>query len=227
MKVAISQSNYIPWKGYFDQIKRVDVFVVYDCAQYTRRDWRNRNKIMTSNGPHWLTIPVLTKGEFLTSVEQIEVEDSKWIAKHLGAIRANYAKTPFFKELFPKIEAQYKQLEEEKLLSRINVTLLKFFMSTLGINTKIMLSSEFELVEGKSERLLGICLNLNATTYLSGPAAKDYLDVELFQAKGINVEWMEYSHYRPYPQTGPEFTHYVSIIDLLMNTGPQAVNYFN
>lgn len=221
MRVAISQSNYLPWKGYFHQIARVDVFVLYDCAQYTRRDWRNRNKIMTPQGPQWITVPVLTKGEFLSPIEQIEVEDHRWVGKHLGAIKANYARAPFFKEVFPLLEREYAALTDVRRLSEVNERLLRFVTQYLAIETKIMRSGDFQLREGKSERLLGICQDLGADCYLSGPAAKDYLDLGLFQDAGIAVEWMSYQ-YQPYAQLGPAFDHFVSVIDLLMAEGKAA-----
>lgn len=222
-KIAILQSNYIPWKGYFDLINSVDEFVLYDTAQYTKNDWRNRNKVKTANGLAWLTIPVKKNG-LGQSIAQTVVSSEGWQKKHWLTISQNYSKSTFFK--------QYKQLFEEfylgsneSSLSQINFQLIRIVNNILGIETKLRWSDEFELKNGQTERLLSICEQAEADVYLSGPAAKDYFDEDLAIRKGIKVEWMDYSGYPEYQQLYQPFEHGVTILDLIFNNGPNATKY--
>ncbi|HRI61212.1 MAG TPA: WbqC family protein [Saprospiraceae bacterium] len=224
MKVFISQSNYIPWKGYFDAIQRADVFVLYDDMQYTKRDWRNRNQIKTPNGLQWLSIPVQVKGKYFQKINETEVADQEWPTDHWQCIVQNYRKAPFFPEYGPLFEALYRSATN-KHLSQINYHFLKAIAGILGINTDFRWSSEFELRGDKSEKLLHICKDLQATHYISGPAAKDYLEEDIFRQNGIDVVWMDYSNYPEYPQLFGPFNHFVSMLDLLFNTGPAAASY--
>jgi len=223
-KIAIVQSNYIPWKGYFDLINLVDEFILYDDMQYTRRDWRNRNKIYTKDGIKWLTIPVNVKGKYLQSIRSIEIADKNWAAKHWSSITHNYSKASFYKNYSELFEELYLDCNEN-FLSLINHRFILFINQLLGIKTKIRWSYEFDLVEGQSERLLSICKQSNATVYLSGPAAKDYLNEDLFCQEGVKIEWINYSGYPEYKQMYSPFEHGVSIIDLIFNTGNNAKNY--
>lgn len=224
-KVAILQSNYIPWKGYFDMIRMVDEFILYDDMQYTRRDWRNRNKIKTANGLQWLTIPVESKGNFYQKINETKVSGHDWIDKHWHAITLNYAHAPAFKEYGPQIQEIYEKCRNEEYLSRINYLFLTEICRMLGIATKITWSSDYQLVDGKTERLVGLVRDSGGTEYLSGPAAQDYIAEDCFRDAGIKLTWMDYSDYPEYPQLFGEFEHNVSILDLLFNMGDQAVQY--
>lgn len=223
-KIAVSQSNYIPWKGYFDSINLVDQFVLYDDMQYTKRDWRNRNKIKTAGGLQWLTIPVEVKGKFYQKINETKVSDKKWNIEHWSILRNNYSKAFFFKDYKDFFEELYLKCNEDNL-SEINYKFIKAICTLLNIKTKITLSSEYELRGDRSEKLLNVCLDAGADEYYSGPAAKDYLDIEIFQSKGIKVNWFDNSNYKEYEQLYPPFEHGVSIIDLIFNTGPNAKNY--
>lgn len=223
-RVAISQSNYIPWKGYFDLIASVDVFVLYDDMQYTKRDWRNRNKIQTANGTQWLTIPVDVKGKYYQKINETLVADQTWRRKHWAAISQNYSKAPYFSD-YEKVFKKIYLESDEIYISKINYDFLTIICDILDISTQLVFSEYFNLVDGKSERLLGICKDLNADVYISGPAAKDYLDEALFANEGIAVEWMEYENYPEYHQQHSPFEHYVTILDLIFNEGPNARNY--
>lgn len=225
MKVAISQSNYIPWKGYFDMINHVDVFVVFDEVQFTRRDWRNRNKIKSSNGTNWLTIPVESKGKYYQKISETLVSDHSWAQKHWQSISNFYRKTEYFKKYSPQFKEAYETAADEKHLSRINMIFIDLINSILGIETEFRQSSEFDLVDDPTGRLLNICKDLNASCYFSGPAAKDYLDVKQFSDEDIKVEWMDYTGYPEYHQLFGEFDHAVSILDLIFNVGPEARKY--
>jgi len=220
-KILILQSNYIPWKGYFDLINMADVFVLYDDMQYTRRDWRNRNKIKTQHGLKWLSIPVDVKNKYFQKINETLVADESWSVTHWQIIRNNYAKAPYFKYFKDLFEDFYMNNQEDRL-SVINLRLIEIVNSILGIDTKITWSSDYELVEGKTERLLSICQQAGSDTYISGPAAKDYFDESLAQKMGIKIEWMDYSGYSEYSQLYPPFEHRVSILDLIFNAGPNA-----
>lgn len=222
-KIAILQSNYIPWKGYFDIIKKVDEFIFYDDVQYTKNDWRNRNKIKTPNGPAWITIPV--RQESLNQkISETKVSQDNWAEKHWKTISLNYCRTPFFNVYKGRLEQFYGEIKTP-YLSEINRTAIALMNSFLQIDTKLSLSTDYKLIEGKNERLVDLILQAGGTHYLSGPSAKDYIIESLFNEAGITIEWMDYSNYPEYPQMHPPFTHAVSVIDLIMNTGPEASNY--
>lgn len=223
-KILITQSNYIPWKGYFDAINMVDECVLYDDMQYTKRDWRNRNKIKTAQGAQWLSIPVEVKGKYFQKINETQLSNKDWNLTHWNTIKNSYAKAPFFNEYKNQFEELYLGCNES-FLSKINYRFLKGICEMLNINTKFTWSSEYELRGDKSEKLLNICLDSNSTIYYSGPAAKDYLEVKLFKEKNIQVEWIDYSSYKEYPQLFPPFEHGVSVIDLIFNTGKDALFY--
>lgn len=222
--LAVVQSNYIPWKGYFDLINRADEFILYDDMQYTRRDWRNRNKIKTPNGLLWLTIPVHTKGKYLQKICEVEISDPDWAANHWQTIRHYYGRARYFPEYRNVLERLYLDCTETSL-SRVNLHFLKVICDLLGIRTRITWSTDYPATGRKSERLLSLCQATGATTYLTGPAAKVYIEEALFTEAGIKLEYADYSGYPEYEQLYPPFEHGVSIVDLLFNTGPNATRY--
>ena len=223
-KIAILQSNYIPWKGYFDLINIVDEFILYDDMQYTRRDWRNRNKIKTPQGLQWLTIPVEIKGKFFQKINETKVSEKDWAKKHWQSILRNYSKAKYFKDYKDIFEELYLTCNEE-YLSEINYKFITNINEILEIKTKLIWSSEFELVDGQTEKLLGICKDCNADIYLSGPAAKDYFNEDLAKQENIKVEWMDYSRYKEYEQLNLPFEHGVTILDLIFNQGQNARSF--
>jgi len=223
-KVAIVQSNYIPWKGYFDLISLVDEFILYDDVQYTKRDWRNRNRIKTANGSMWLTIPVEVKGRYYQKIKETVISDPEWNHRHWKFIAYNYSRTKYFQEYRNIFEDLYLGCNE-KFLSRINYRFLTAICEILGIETKLSCSMDYRLIEGKTERLVDLCKQADATEYLSGPAAKAYIDEELFRKEGIELRYIDYSGYPEYNQLFPPFEHHVSIIDLIFNEGPDALKY--
>jgi hypothetical protein len=223
MTVSILQSNYIPWKGYFDLMRRSDVFVVYDHVQYTRNDWRNRNVIKSVHGKMWLTIPVRVQGLNQT-IEQTTVSNQLWRRKHWMSLVSTYGRTPGFRLYRDVIEGLYLDSKEENL-SRINIKFINTICQILEINTRVVLSSEIEFERGQTEALVDICKQFSARGYLSGPAAKAYLNMELFSENNIHVDWMEYKGYREYPQPFGQFIHNVSILDLIFCTGNDAKSF--
>ena len=222
-KIAILQSNYIPWKGYFDLINMVDEFVLYDTAQYTKNDWRNRNIIKTAQGSQWLTIPCKVES-IAQLISETMASDPRWRIKHWRTISQNYSKAPYFKEYKDIFEAFYLATTEQSL-SLINYELIKIISGILGIKTKISWSNEYDLIEGQTEKLLNICQQTGADAYLSGPAAQGYFDEDLAERLGIKVEWIDYSGYPEYCQLHAPFEHGVSILDLIFNEGPNATKF--
>lgn len=223
-KIAILQSNYIPWKGYFDMIAAVDEFILYDDMQYTRRDWRNRNQIKTSQGVQWLTVPVMVKGKYHQKILDTEIDGADWAKAHWKSLSLNYRNAPCFSEIATWLEPLYLA-ETYTHLSQLNRKLIEAICHYLSINTKITSSHEYILIEGKSERLADLCNQAGGTEYISGPSAKDYMDESFFIKRNIKLTWFDYAGYREYPQLWGEFTHGVSILDLLFNCGKNARHY--
>jgi hypothetical protein len=224
-RVAIVQSNYIPWKGYFDLINLVDEFILFDDVQYTRRDWRNRNLIKTPTGLQWLTIPVQVKGKYLQRIRDTRVSEDQWARQHWQTLAHHYARAPHFRQYADGIEATYEEASALQYLSAINRLFLERIGAILGIQTRLTDSMSYEIAEGKTERLLHLCRQAAATVYLSGPAARAYLDEAMFTAAGIEVRFMDYDGYPPYPQLHGPFEHGVTALDLLFNVGPDARRY--
>jgi hypothetical protein len=222
-RVAILQSNYIPWKGYFDIIRLSDVFVVYDEVQFTKNDWRNRNKIKTAKGLEWLTIPV-RQVHLHQKINETELTTDAWVRKHWNSLATNYARAEFFQDLKAPIQNLYDSAPPGNL-SSVNMHFIRGICSLLGITTPIVDSSSLGLSGDRNGRLLDAVRQLGGTHYISGPAARDYLDVPAFSNAGIEVVWMDYSGYPEYTQLFPPFHHGVSIIDLLFNTGRRAPLY--
>ena len=223
-KVAISQSNYIPWKGYFDMIAAVDEFVLFDEMQYTRRDWRNRNQIKTPHGTQWLTIPVQVKGKYHQTIRETEIQSGDWALAHWKALSLNYRKAPHFTEIAAWLEPLYLESLGNNL-SFCNRRFIEAVCSYLDIHTIISNSWDYSLVDGKTERLANICTQAGGTKYVSGPAARNYIDECVFSDRGITVVWFDYVGYPEYSQLWGEFIHNVSILDLLFNCGKDAHRY--
>lgn len=223
-KVAIIQSNYIPWKGYFNIIKSADEFVLLDDVQYTRRDWRNRNLIKTEAGLKWLTIPVEVKGQYIIPIKDVQTAGLQWRIDHWNQISNAYKKARYFSFFAPLIKDLYLN-DDETNLSRVNFKFISLVNKILNIQTPIRWSMEFNSPPGKTERLVHICKSLDAAEYISGSAAKDYLDESQFDENNIKVLWTDYSDFREYKQVYEPFEHGVSVIDLIFNEGPESHLY--
>jgi len=222
-KVAVIQSNYIPWKGYFDIIHDVDLFIFYDDVQYTKNDWRNRNQIKTRHGLHWLTIPVGSHTNKL--IYQIELTESQWREKHWTTIQQSYARAQYLNQYLDFFQEVYQD-SKWKNLSAFNQFLIKSICTEfLHIKTEFRDSREYSPKGQKLERLLDLLRQAGATHYVSGPSAKGYIDKQLFTESGIELTYKDYSGYPEYPQLFPPFEHQVSIIDVLLTCGPQASYY--
>ena len=225
-KIAVVQSNYIPWKGYFDLIRAVDEFILYDDAQYTPRDWRNRNCIKTKHGAAWITIPVELKDDHHPLIKDVKISDADWGPHHWKAITRAYGKADHFKELQPIFEPLYLD-NHERSLSRVNRRFIDTVNSLLSIRTKVSFSMDYDWDRSgeRNEKLVSLCQSVGADEYLSGPSAKTYMDQALFEKKGIQVRFADYSGYPAYAQHFGPFVHEVSILDLLFNQGKRALEY--
>jgi len=221
--VAVIQSSYIPWKGYFDILHDVDLFVFYDDVQYTVRDWRTRNRIKTPNGPIWLTIPAGSdRNRLICDVKLVDVE---WPSRHWKTIVQAYGKAPHFKEYRDALEEIYLGRTWDSL-SEFNQHMTQCIARQfLGIGCEFADSRDY-LAEGrKLDRMLDLLCKAGATRYVSGPSARDYLDQEAFDRAGIELVYKSYAGYPEYPQLYPPFEHAVSVLDLLFMTGAQAPSY--
>jgi WbqC-like protein family len=221
-RVAAIQSNYIPWKGYFDMIASVDEFIFYDHVQYTKQDWRNRNRIKTARGLIWLTIPV---GESTRRrICDVLLPDDAWGLAHWRILEANYRKAKFFDEISAWLAPLYLHSKHTHL-STANRAFVEAICAYLGITTRLEWSSNYRMAGDRTECLVNMCLQAGATEYVVGPAARAYLDETTFATRGIAVTWFDYADYPPYPQLWGAFEHQVSILDLLFNCGPSSARY--
>lgn len=225
-RIAIVQSNYVPWRGYFDLISSVDEFVLLDDAQYTRRDWRNRNRIKTAQGLRWLTVPVEVSGRYTQAIRETKIADEGWAEAHWQTLRHAYGQAPCFEMVRNFMEDLYARAPGP-YLTHINRYFLTEICAWLGVGTPLKLSMDYQPCGTKSERLVDICIKAGATDYVSGPAAKVYLDEDLFRSAGIAVSWFEYGPYREYQQVYPPFEPMVSIVDLLFSVGSEAGRYIH
>ena len=222
--MAIVQSSYIPWKGYFDLIRHADHFILYDDAQFTRRDWRSRNRIKTKDGLQWLSIPVEVRGRRTQRVRDARIADPSWARRHWKSLASAYARAPHFPAYRDAIEEAYGRATSP-WLSEINRLFIDAICRWLEIVTPLSSSSDYPLAGGTSERVLDQCRRAGATVYLSGPRARAYLDVNLFAGAGVAVRYIDYSAYPEYPQVHPPFAHAVSALDLVLNAGAAASRY--
>jgi len=227
MNVVILQPSYIPWRGYFDQIRRADLFIFYDDIQYDKHGWRNRNQIKTSQGKIWLTIPVHTKGVTQGGlIKDIRIDWSKpWAKSHLKSISISYTKAPYFKQYMPLLESIYQRRDE--LLADFTIESSIMLARELGFTSaQFMRSSELSNIEGqKTDRVVEILKQVGATHYLCGPSAASYMETEKFHQAGITFEYMQYN-YPEYLQLYPPYDPYISIFDLMFMQGPRAFEYF-
>ncbi len=224
MRISIIQSAYVPWRGFFDLIGRCDFYVIYDSAAFSKGHWHNRNRIRRKGGAYWLTIPVSTAGRLGQPIDEVTVA-APWAKRHWDIIRESYADTPGFAKESPWVKDLYAQVQNETHLSRINEVFLRAFAARLGLQVQILRDRTLDLVGNRVERLVSLCQAVGANVYLSGPAAKEYLDETVFGDAGIAVEWMTYGPYKSYAQPYEGFDGFVSVLDLLFCTGSEATKF--
>jgi hypothetical protein len=220
MTVVVLQPGYLPWLGFFDQMRRSDVFVYYDDVQFDKHGWRNRNRIKSPAGPQWLTVPVLHHGQGQPLILDTRIDTrTDWPRKHLGTLRQYYAKAPYVKRYLPVLE---------ELLSRpwthivdLDLAVIDLMAGWLNATPVVARASQLGIGGEQSERLINLCVHFGADRYLSGSAAREYLDVAAFEKRGIEVVWQDYRH-PVYPQQYEPFVPYLSAIDLLLNCGDDS-----
>ncbi len=227
MKCVILQPSYIPWRGFFHQIAKADVFIFYDDVQYDKRGWRNRNRIKTAHGPQWLTIPVSASGvqQEGTPINQIKIQnETAWQEEHWKTIEQAYAKAPYFDQYAYMLYEFYKR--RTNYLADFTVATTVALASILGLTgTRFIRSSSLDGIEGtKTERLINILTKLGADHYITGPSAENYIDHKQFDDRGIQLEFMEYN-YPDYQQLHGDFEPQVSIIDLMFMQGSRALDF--
>jgi hypothetical protein len=221
--IVILQSNYIPWKGYFDLMACADEFLLFDEVQFTKNDWRNRNRIVLNGKLHWLTLPVRTAGKFGTSIDQVEVSKPDWAQAHWDTMTQAYRDTPHFRSIAPILEEDYRTTGPLTHLSRINEHFLRSIATLLGLGTAILHADVVpRTTDDPTARLVEICTARGATDYVSGPAAREYLNIAAFRDAGIAVHYANYTGYPTYAQRLEPFEHGVSMVDTLMQCGRDA-----
>lgn len=224
MIVSVHQPQYIPWLGFFDKVARSDKFVFLDNVQYKEREFQNRNRIRTSRGSLWLTVPVISGGRGRQVIKDVRIDNSvDWGKEHMLSLKASYGRAPYFKEYFPFFEALYSKRWDS--LAELNVDILSYIFKELNITTPVMLESGMGVKSRKTERIIDICRLLKADEYLSGAGGKDYLDEDRFADAGIRLVYQRYEHpvYRQqFMRSGDDFIPYMSVLDLLFNEGPKS-----
>jgi hypothetical protein len=227
MIAVILQPSYIPWRGYFDQIRRADLFIFYDDVQYDKHGWRNRNQIKTAQGKQWLTIPVHSSGVTQgVPIKAVKIDQSKpWAKNHLKALTISYSKAPCFKQYLPLLESFYERRDEFIADFTVEIT-IKLARELGNSHTRFLRSSELDGITGeKTDRLIQILKRVGATHYISGPSAQDYIETEKFVAADITLEYIRYD-YPEYPQLYPPYDPFVSVLDLLFMLGSDSAAYF-
>jgi len=224
MRVGVVQSSFIPWRGYFDFIDNVDLFVFYDDIQYTDRDWRNRNKIKTQKGLDWLSVSVkYQKRSQLICETQID-NKTQWALKQINKWKNEYRTAPYLDDVMYLLS----DIDDckEQTISSLNIKLIKRICKYLGIVTPMISSEELELTGNKTDRLINLMQQVKGNIYLSGPSADDYLDKELFKKAGVSLEYKSYE-YPQYPQLWGDFEGAVTILDLIANCGAESKKYIH
>jgi hypothetical protein len=223
MNCVILQPSYIPWRGYFDQIQKADVFIFYDDAQYDKHGWRNRNRIKTPHGVRWLTIPVTAKGNVVQSRRIMDIEichDTAWNRRHLDVLKQAYERAPYFGLYIELLERMY--FEPPALLADFTIQSTIQLARQLGITrTKFIRASELQANGTRTDRLVDLLSKVGATHYISGPSAREYLEEDKLRQAGVTLEYMIYN-YDPYEQLYPPYEPKVSILDFLFMQGPSA-----
>ncbi|OGR03656.1 MAG: hypothetical protein A2284_12210 [Deltaproteobacteria bacterium RIFOXYA12_FULL_61_11] len=213
---AIHQPQYLPWLGYFDKLLAADVFVYLDDVQYVKNEWKNRNKIKITTGTTWLTVPVNYR--FGQTIREVTIADPDFGRRHCQALKTYYGRCPSFDEVYPAVEEVVRR--PHPLLAELCIELTEVLLGFLGPAPPRLRSSTIEKREGPTTRLIDLCLAVQATHYLSGPAGRDYLDLDRFTEAGLAVLFHEYEH-PVYPQRWDAFVSHLAVIDLLLNVGAE------
>ncbi|KAF0235159.1 MAG: hypothetical protein FD177_318 [Desulfovibrionaceae bacterium] len=218
--VGILQPSYLPWLGYLEQIAKSDVFVLYDDVQYDKGGWRNRNRIKTFSGAHWLTVPVLLKGEKFPLVRDVRINEAlPWAKNHLKTLTQYYSKAPYFRQYFPGLEEVL--MKPWSSLSELDCAVILWLCSCFGIDTPLFWSSDLGIAGDRIDRLIGIVRHFGGTIFYEGAAGQDYIPVDRFEGQRVRVVFQDYTH-PIYPQLHGTFVSHLSAVDLLFNCGPAS-----
>jgi hypothetical protein len=216
MILSAHQPQFMPWLGYFDKMAKCDLFVILDNVQFKRNEWQNRNKLLSSDGWQWLTVPVLH--DFGQNIDEVPANNTvPWRKKHPRTIAQVYSRRPGFAEVMPLVEGMYAKPWDK--LCAVNMHSIEMLRSLLGVGTKLEFSSRHKIEGMSTQRLVNLCKYFGADTYLSGPGGHDYMDMGLFEQAGIKVIFHEYTH-PVYPQQGKEFIPYMAALDMAFQLGP-------
>ena len=222
MRVAIVQSSYVPWKGYFDLIRSADHFILLDDVQYSRGDFRNRNQVKTAAGLKWITIPLRHSGTFPALIRDMQVSDPGWNERHYATLEQSYRGCHGWPVLREWLQGHLLPARDASL-SAVNERLTRGLCPLLGIRTPITKSDEYRVTtDNATERVVQLCKAVGATHYLSGPRARDYIEADRFAEAGIALEYIDYGGYEEYPQPHGPFEHHVSIVDAIACLGTDA-----
>lgn len=224
VRIAISQPTYLPWLGYFDLMDQVDIFVLLDTVQFEKQSWQQRNRIKTATGLQWLTVPVKIKGRSLQRIEEVEIAERDYWKKHVNQLRGHYRSAKYFEEFFPQFQAVLAEGAEQGNLAELNIRLIEWFASILGVATRRVRSSSLG-VEGKRSGLnLALCEALGGNSYYSALGSAVYLlaDTEIFERRGLDIFFQNYRH-PEYAQQFPPFLAFASVIDLIFNEGGRSM----
>lgn len=216
MRAVILQPFYLPYIGVFELLRLADVFVMYDDVQYSHQSWTNRNRVLTEGGPKWLSVPVHT--DLGQRIDEVLIDETqKWHRKHLGTLQHAYARTPGLATLLDVIGPTFEAPPDR--LVDLNITTFMLLAELLGVESRVVRSSEMDLVGTSSDRVLDCCRKLGADRYLSGPSARSYLDESSFTEAGIELEYFAVDH-PTWPQTPPgDFVSHLSVVDAIANLG--------
>ncbi len=221
MKLSAHQPQYLPWPGFFHKLAQSDTFVFLDSVQYKKREFQNRNKILSAKGPLWLTVPVITKGKYYQLIKDVEIDNSvNWKKDHFGSLRANYSRAPYFKEHEAFFSSVYSK--EWLKLAELNVYIIMYILNYLELPVKVLFESALAPEGLKTARLIELCKKTHASVYLSGQGAKDYLEEAGFKEAGLVLEYQQFEH-PVYEQVFPGFVPRLSILDLLFNKGKESI----
>lgn len=221
--LAVLQPGYLPWLGFFEQVKRASTFVIYDDVQFDKNGWRNRNRIKGNSGPIWLTVPV--HGSTSQKICEVRIDNKlPWRRKHLSSIEMNYKKAPYYELYMPRLKEIFAQ--DWDFIAELDMVLIEQLCKWLEIGTPLVRSSSLTVAGDRNSKLVNLCKTFNCQTYFSGAAAQDYLDQDLFKGEGIQVEWQDFKH-PVYQQMHGEFIPFLSVLDLLLNCGPESKELFS
>jgi len=221
MIIAIHQPQYLPWLGYFDKIDKSDIFVFLDDVQFKKNEWQNRNRTKTAGrgGWQWITVPVIHR--FGQKINEVKINNQEnWCKKHLHQLETNYFKSPHFLQCYDFLKETYARKWEN--LSEVNIYFIEYLTKTLGIKKQLVKSSDLKVIGEKTDRLVNICKMLNASTYLSGVGAKEYIELKKFESEKIKVIFQDF-HHPVYKQLYGEFIPNLSVGDLLFNYGDESL----